>query len=87
MLTALILWGVTCVTVIVDTLALGWNVKVKTHSTTSSGTLSYLCVVDINECETGNGGCEQTCINGIGNYSCQCNPGYQLIEDGFNCTG
>ena len=42
---------------------------------------------DINECNTTNGGCEQICTNAIGSFSCNCTVGYQLDENGFNCTG
>ncbi|UYV83192.1 clec-78 [Cordylochernes scorpioides] len=34
--------------------------------------------LDINECLTNNGGCDQRCINSAGSFSCLCNVGYQL---------
>ena len=34
-----------------------------------------------------NGGCEQICTNAIGSFACSCIIGYQLDENGFNCTG
>ena len=43
-------------------------------------------VLDINECQTDNGGCTQTCINTDGSYRCSCQNGYQLTSDGRNCT-
>ena len=45
-------------------------------------------MIDINECVTQNGECEQNCQNTIGSYSCSCLTGY-LIDDnnGYNCTG
>ena len=45
-------------------------------------------MIDINECTTENGGCEQNCQNTIGSYSCYCLTGY-LIDDinGYNSTG
>ena len=45
-------------------------------------------MIDINECTTQNGGCEQNCQNTIGSYTCSCLTGY-LIGDsnGYNCTG
>ena len=42
---------------------------------------------DINECGTGNGGCEQNCQNNIGTYSCSCLTGYSIDTNGHNCTG
>ena len=35
-------------------------------------------IVDINECNVNNGGCEHTCTNTVGSYNCSCNTGYQL---------
>ena len=31
--------------------------------------------LDINECETNNGGCAQTCINEVGDHRCVCDVG------------
>ena len=47
----------------------------------------FLLCSDINECNTMNGGCEQICTNAIGSFACSCTIGYQLDENGFNCTG
>ncbi|XP_019614687.1 PREDICTED: uncharacterized protein LOC109462574 [Branchiostoma belcheri] len=41
--------------------------------------------VDINECETNNGGCEQICTNTIGSFECSCRDGFLLDADGFSC--
>ena len=43
--------------------------------------------IDINECQTDNGGCTQTCNNTVGSYQCSCRDGYELTSDGYNCTG
>ena len=43
--------------------------------------------LDINECSTSNGGCEQTCQNTQGSYQCSCWNGYSLDADKHNCTG
>ena len=43
-------------------------------------------MIDINECTTENGGCEQNCQNTIGSYSCSCQPGYHLYNNVF-CSG
>ena len=46
-----------------------------------------LLLLDINECHTGNGGCEQSCNNTIGSFYCSCDTGYQLENNGLNCSG
>jgi len=45
------------------------------------------CSIDINECDTANGGCEQLCSNTIGSFACSCGVGYQLDENDSNCSG
>lgn len=42
---------------------------------------------DINECGIINGGCDQTCTNIIGSYTCSCQSGFVLNNDNHNCTG
>ena len=34
------------------------------------------CSLDINECNSTNGGCEHSCTNTIGSYICSCDRGY-----------
>ena len=46
----------------------------------------HLCADDL-ECDVDNGGCDQICINTIGNFHCNCTEGYLLNEDGFSCDG
>ena len=55
------------------------------HSAIYSGMFS--CSIDINECETANGGCEQICSNTIGSFACSCAVGYRLGRNGLNCNG
>ena len=43
--------------------------------------------LDINECQTDNGGCTQTCDNTDGSYHCSCWDGYELTGDSHSCTG
>ena len=43
--------------------------------------------LDINECQTNSGGCEQICTNTDGSFECSCNPGYSLSSDRTNCIG
>ena len=45
---------------------------------------------DVNECTEGgrqHHRCQHTCLNTLGNYSCSCNPGYYLHDDGLSCAG
>ena len=45
-------------------------------------------ILDINECSTSNGGCEDTCMNTDGSFECSCSTeGYQLSGDGLTCEG
>ena len=45
-------------------------------------------ILDINECSTSNGGCEDTCVNTDGSFECSCSTeGYQLSGDGLTCQG
>ena len=43
--------------------------------------------LDINECDLGNGGCEQTCRNTIGSFECLCDASelHMLAPDGRTC--
>ena len=43
--------------------------------------------LDINECDTKNGGCAQTCTNNNGSFICSCDVGYLLAEDDLGCSG
>ena len=42
---------------------------------------------DINECNTSKGGCDHTCTNSVGSYTCSCNDGYELNFDDHACDG
>ena len=46
-----------------------------------------ITMVDIDECMDSNGGCEYTCINTNGSYTCSCPDGFHLSPNGLNCTG
>lgn len=49
--------------------------------------MNEFLLLDLDECEVVNGGCEQVCINSIGSYSCGCYQGYNLEDNASNCTG
>ena len=40
---------------------------------------------DIDECETENGGCDQTCVNSAGSFTCSCGPGLTRSADQDKC--
>ena len=41
----------------------------------------------MDECESGADDCDQICLNLEGSYECLCSDGYELDENGRNCTG
>jgi len=43
--------------------------------------------LDINECESNNGGCSDQCINNAGSFECGCKPGFQFTSDERSCEG
>ena len=46
----------------------------------------FSTAVDINECDTNNGGCSHVCTNTRGSFQCSCNDGYKLDDtDGKTC--
>ena len=42
---------------------------------------------DVIECTSDNGGCEQTCDNVPGSFTCTCEDGYYLETNRLNCSG
>ncbi|XP_035689613.1 matrilin-2-like [Branchiostoma floridae] len=54
--------------------------------------LVYYCLpersslTDKNECSSNNGGCDQTCTNTRGSYTCSCRQGFVLDSDGRGCS-
>ena len=42
---------------------------------------------DIDECAMNVSLCGQNCENTFGSYECNCDPGFQLLEDSFTCEG
>ena len=51
-----------------------------------ANSLSLCKILDIDECQTINGGCEHNCSNTEGSFYCSCGDGYQLSNDVF-CSG
>ena len=49
--------------------------------------ISSPAVASASECDNTNGGCSQICVNQTGLVTCYCNPGYNLTNDGKNCSG
>ena len=43
------------------------------------------CILDINECTEGP--CDHYCTNTDGSFTCSCNNGYELDDNGRSCNG
>ena len=48
---------------------------------------SIFPVLDIDECKVGSSTCTQNCENTEGSYTCSCDVGYTLADDGTTCIG
>ena len=46
-----------------------------------------ISLLDNNECLSGNGGCQEVCVNTNGSYYCDCQTGYRLKSDNISCIG
>ena len=46
-----------------------------------------ISLLDNNECLSGNGGCQEVCVNTNGSYYCDCQTGYRLKSDNNSCIG
>ena len=49
--------------------------------------INTLNIADLDECQTDNGGCTQTCTNTFGSFVCTCGVGYLLAADNLGCDG
>ena len=47
----------------------------------------FYFLLDVNECATANGNCDQDCHNTNGSYYCTCDSGWRLDPDGHTCNG
>ena len=43
--------------------------------------------VDVDECQTDEHNCNQTCSNTLGSFECKCRLGYSLQRDNATCRG
>jgi fibulin 1/2 len=57
---------------------------IRSSSGSGSGSVNDRCV-DINECTSISGICQQKCTNLWGSFRCHCRPGYRLAPDGRSC--
>ena len=44
-------------------------------------------ILDDDECTQGTDDCDQVCTNIVGSFTCNCNGGYSLDDDGKTCNG
>lgn len=44
-----------------------------------------LFFLDVDECLSNNGGCQQICVNTMGSYECQCKEGFFLSDNQHTC--
>ena len=51
-----------------------------------SNSISIIIIVDINECMAAHH-CEHNCVNTVGTYTCNCDDGYLLADNGYACYG
>nr|XP_018903909.1 PREDICTED: tolloid-like protein 1 isoform X1 [Bemisia tabaci] len=42
-------------------------------------------IVDMDECEIRNGGCQHICVNTLGSFYCKCRSGFSLLANGYGC--
>lgn len=49
--------------------------------------LLHAITTDKDECEELNGGCQQTCVNTLGSYHCECSEGFRIHADAHTCIG
>ena len=56
-------------------------------ATTGLFSIYHCILLDFDECESKNGGCNQTCSNTDGSFECSCITGYILAANNSNCNG
>ena len=49
--------------------------------------IEFIFLLDFNECQLNNAGCEHICANSEGSYNCDCRKGFKLRDDKFGCEG
>ncbi len=49
--------------------------------------LLHAIPTDKDECEEMNGGCQQTCVDTLGSYHCECSEGFRIHADAHTCIG
>ena len=49
--------------------------------------IAICTLADVDECASGTSECDQICHNNIGSYTCSCEGGYTLNDDGLSCDG
>uniref|UniRef100_A0ABM0MSC4 Metalloendopeptidase n=1 Tax=Saccoglossus kowalevskii TaxID=10224 RepID=A0ABM0MSC4_SACKO len=60
-------------------------VKFVSDGSVNKGGFSAQFFIEQDECAVDQGGCEQKCVNTIGGYHCECEPGFELSIDQKHC--
>ena len=47
----------------------------------------HVIPLDINECDSSNGGCSHRCVNTDGSFECVCPKGFKVQPDHLTCEG
>ena len=50
-------------------------------------TNTSLLIQECDVCEQGMHNCAQLCMDMVGSFKCDCNPGYELDSNGYSCNG
>ncbi|XP_038149701.1 bone morphogenetic protein 1-like isoform X2 [Cyprinodon tularosa] len=61
------------------------RIEFKSDNTVSKRGFKAHFFSDIDECSTGNGGCQHECVNTFGSYRCQCPSGFMLHDNNHDC--
>ena len=61
-------------------------VQVRQRCCTLEAETNNMCnSVDVDDCDTLNGGCDHNCLNLEGSFECSCRDGFALGEDSMSC--
>ncbi|XP_015242766.1 PREDICTED: bone morphogenetic protein 1-like isoform X2 [Cyprinodon variegatus] len=70
---------------VITSLQNNMRIEFKSDNTVSKRGFKAHFFSDIDECSTGNGGCQHECVNTFGSYRCQCRSGFMLHDNNHDC--